>query len=425
MRAELMKVDRGAVLAVLLSAGPLAVLAHGILNAGSVFTGLLMVGSTAMLFLLGDWRRFTFGICDVAFVLLVLCIAMNVSVFGAGSDWKEFSLLIVSLMAYPAVRAIPSGLLTRDFIATTGTIVAVGAAATAAALVNQWYHPHGKPFVFGYFDAAATQFSFVLGLLVIALASFATTARRALAISAAIALPVAIFAASMVRFTLVATVVGLAISAFLAPRNERKFVAIVLSAFLVCVVAGTASRSSTTAILLRHAGVISTSIPTDAAGPFTKQPAELVQAPQWRCEGVDQYNSIEIRKHLYWESLGALWRAGLGGNGLDSFAKASCTGATVHNTFLQTAIDFGWVAGIALIGLVLIIGSLLWVPARHGREARFLLVSLVFVVAICLAHGRISRDGPLFLFLGGAAARLSMARRIKPADDLVPLRGFT
>src|SRR5262245_48976251 len=104
----LTKVDRGAVLAVLLSAGPLAVLAHGILNADYVFTGLLMVGATATLFLLGDWRRFTFNICDVAFGLLVLCIAMNVSAFGARADWKEFALLIVSLMAYPAARAIPS-----------------------------------------------------------------------------------------------------------------------------------------------------------------------------------------------------------------------------------------------------------------------------------------------------------------------------
>ena len=410
----MVNVDRGGVvLAVLLSIGPIAVLAHGLLNAGSIFTGLLMIGATAALYLLGEWRSFSFGVCDAAFALLVFCIVLSFGVHGIGPDRKEFYLLILSLAAYPAARAIPGGLLSRGFILTTGAIVAAGTGATAVALAAQWTHPHGKPFVFGYFDAAPAQFTFVMGFLVIALACFATTAKRALIISSVIALPAVIFATSMVRFAFVAILAGLTVCALVAPRKERKFVVIIICVIVSCVAAGNLARSGTSAIFLYYAGVVSTPPGTDALGPYTKQPAELAPASQWQCKGIDQSDSIAIRKHLYSEAFSALVVAGLSGNGFDSFIRQSCTGASVHNSVLQTAIEFGWIAGAVFLALVTLSWVLMWGAAKSDAEARFILAGLTFVMAMSMVHGRISQDGPLFLFLGYAVARLSAERKVE------------
>ena len=269
------KLYRGTIFVVFLATGPLAVLAHGLFNAGSVFTGSLIAGSTVTLLLMGDWRSFSFDVCDALFALLVFCIALSVVAHGIGPDRKEFYLLVLSLAAYLAARTIPHSLLNRGFFLTAGAIVTAGAVATAIALATQWNHPHGKPFVFGYFSAAPAQFTFVLGFLVISLATFATTAKRALVISSVIALPAMIFAASMVRFAFVAIVAGLAVVAVATPRKERKFVAIIICAIIACVAAGTLARWNTAAIFLHYAGVVSTPPGTDALGPYTKSQRSL------------------------------------------------------------------------------------------------------------------------------------------------------
>ncbi|WP_130576963.1 O-antigen ligase family protein [Bradyrhizobium sp. Leo170] len=426
--------------AILLSAGPIAVLAHGFAGTGSTITGLLMAAPIAALLLLARWREFRPDICDVLFVLFCCGIALSFAVNGVAAP-KEAALLGLSLATYPAVRVSSRcGQVPQAFVVVTGAIVAVGAVVTLVALLGQWNDHHGKPLVFDEYDAAPAQFTTALGLLLLALACTELNWRRTAWISILAAVPLAIFAASMVRYSFIVIVVALLAAMLVAKAGQRKFIAVIVCVTIASVALGAVVRSSTT---LRFAKLAEAALGFQVAEPGNDEspappvspPASALPAPaasgrvateaappvpapppsQASCPSIDPDNSIIIRQQLYKDAFALLPEAGLTGLGLDGFPQRSCLkGFQVHNSILQAIIEFGWPAGIFLILLLYhAMGTRMFSLARINREARFVLCSLVFTLMLSMAHGRISRDLALFLFLGYAAKLRSSALDIE------------
>lgn len=422
--------------AILLSAGPIAVLAHGFAGAGSRITALLMAGPIALLFLLARWREFRPDICDVLFVLFCCCIALSFAVNGVTAP-KEAALLGLSLAAYPAVRVSSRcGQVPQAFVVITGAVVAIGAVVTLEALLGQWNDHHGKPLVFDEYDAAPAQFTISLGFLLLALACSELNWRRTAWISMLSAVPVAIFAASIVRYSFVVIVVTLLAAMMATKPGQRKFIAVIVCATIVSVALGAVVRSSTTLRFVRHAEVAlgfevampseqESPVPPPASAPpaapaasgsvATEAAPPAPALPQASCPSIDLDNSIIIRQQLYKDAFALLPEAGLTGLGLDGFTQRSCLkGFQVHNSILQVIIEIGWPAGVFLILMLYhTMGARMFSLARINREARFVLCGLVFTLMLSVAHGRISRDMALFLFLGYAAKLRSSALDIE------------
>jgi hypothetical protein len=439
--------------AILLSVGPIAVLAHGFAGTGSTMTGLLMAAPIAGLLLLARWREFTPDLCDLLFALFCFGIALSFAVNGVAAP-REAALLGLSLAAYPAARLGPrQGAISTGFIVVTGAVVAVGAIVTVIALAGQWNDHHGKPLVFGEYDAAPAQFTITLGFLVLALASTELNWRRTAWISILAGVPTAIFAASIVRYSFIVIAVALIVAIAAARPRQRKFIAVILCATIVSVAIGATVRSSTTLRFAKLAEAALSSPPgvsgsSESAAPTTPvlPPASAVPAPaasspapaasggvaaqaaprastaphattppQTSCPSIDLDNSIIIRQQLYKDAFALLPQAGLTGLGLDGFPERSCLkGYQVHNSILQVIIEFGWLAGAFLILMIYhTTGRRMFSLARINGEARFVLCSLVFTLMLSMAHGRISRDITLFLFLGYAARLRSSALDIE------------
>ena len=437
--------------AILLSVGPIAVLAHGLAGTGSAITGLLMAVPIVGLLLLARWREFTPDLCDLLFVLFCFGIALSFAVNGVAAP-REAVLLGLSLAAYPAARLGPRhGAISTGFVVVTSAVVAVGAIVTVIALAGQWNDHHGKPLVFGEYDAAPAQFTITLGFLVLALASTELNWRRTAWISILAGIPTAIFAASIVRYSFIVIVVALIVAIVAARPRQRKFIAVILCATIVAVAVGATVRSSTTlrfAKLAEAALGSQPAVPSPPAVPNNNEPpaapvpppvsavpapaasspapaasgsavAEATQPPpapaQASCPSIDLDNSIIIRQQLYKDAFALLPEAGLAGLGLDGFTTRSCLkGYQVHNSILQVIIEFGWLAGVFLILMLYhTTGRRMFSLARINGEARFVLCSLVFTLMLSMAHGRISRDITLFLFLGYAARLRSSALDIE------------
>jgi O-antigen ligase/polysaccharide polymerase Wzy-like membrane protein len=433
--------------AILLSVGPIAVLAHGLAGTGPTVTGLLMAVPIAGLLLLARWREFTPDLCDLLFVLFCFGIALSFAVNGVTAP-KEAVLLALSLAAYPAARLGPrQGAISTGFVIVAGAVVAVGAIVTVVALAGQWNDHHGKPLVFGEYDAAPAQFTITLGFLVLALASTELNWRRTAWISMLAAVPTAIFAASIVRYSFIVIAVALLVAIVAARPRQRKFIAVILCATIVSVAVGATVRSSTTLRFAKLAEAALSSPPavpssnelpvpaTPVPPPVSAAPAPAASSPapaasgsvatqvappaptppQTSCPSIDLDNSIIIRQQLYKDAFALLPEAGLTGLGLDGFPARSCLkGYQVHNSILQVIIEFGWLAGVFLILMLYhTTGRRMFSLARINGEARFVLCSLVFTLMLSMAHGRISRDMTLFLFLGYAARLRSSALDIE------------
>ena len=75
----------------------------------------------------------------------------------------------------------------------------------------------------------------------------------------------------------------------------------------------------------------------------------------------------------------------------------------VHNSLLQTIVEFGWLAGAILSMLFLLALRAARRASRSSQEAKFVLCGLFFVICMTMAHGHVSYDALLFLFLGYSA----------------------
>ncbi|WP_454628666.1 O-antigen ligase family protein [Bradyrhizobium cenepequi] len=395
-----------ALLASVISTGPIAVLAHGLFGTGSTFTGLLMVITTGSLLVLGCWREFEPNLCDVLFGLFAACVAVSFVINGIGPNRNEVYLFVISVAAFPAARALPKNTLSPTFLVGLAVITALGTITTSFYLVEQWHDNHGKPLLFGKYDAAPTQFTMLLGLLIIALACAELRWRRSLLIVALTSLPAMVFSASIVRFSFGAILVALTIVFLLS--KQRKQVVVIACGLLVSITVGATIRSGTTFKFLDHAVNVIAERPI-AERPETDAKPTIAAPTNFECPPIDLDNSIAIRKQLYADAFRILPDSGLFGIGLDNFTRHSCVKDTeAHNSILQAAIEFGWPAGAALVLLVFsVVRRKLPALAEIDTEARFVLCGLVFALMLSVAHGRISRDGTLFLFLGYAANLLS------------------
>jgi hypothetical protein len=189
---------RWALMALVISTGPIMVLSHGLLGTGSVFTGIFIALSTASLVATGRWKT-RLNICDLAFALFVLSIVISSILNGKSDETKEYGLLILSLAAYPAGRFFSAGTVRPTFLWITAIIVFLGAAVTLYALF-QYVQSYGKAWVFGRFEAAPAQFLTSLAFLLFGLIALGLDAARTRMVLALTVLPAAIFAAAMVRF---------------------------------------------------------------------------------------------------------------------------------------------------------------------------------------------------------------------------------
>ena len=402
-----MLLDRSTWLGLVLAAGPLAVLAHGALDAGSLVTGLLLAIPIATLLVLGDWRTFSPTRCDVLFGIFVACTAISVAWNGIGAK-KEFCLLLLTLAAYPAARLNGGHFRPmRGFLIVAGVVVAAGTLATIPALLAQW-SDHGKPLVFDQFDAAPAQFMTLLGFILVVLANGNASPRNALLASLLLAIPVAVFAASVVRYTILALLVTLAVGIILSPPSRRRLSAVILVIVTAATVAGALARHKITATFATQlAAAVEIEQPeSPKVGAGTAVGRSTAPAAELDCPPIDMNNSVAIRRQLHRDAFRLLPEAGLFGLGLDRFIGRGCVPDTeVHNTFLQAAIEFGWIAGVSLVLLTFSVGDARMRQfARTSPEIRIALCGLVFTILLTLAHGRVSRDIALFLFVGYAAA---------------------
>jgi O-Antigen ligase len=412
---------RWALLALVISTGPIMVLSHGLLGTGSVFTGIFIALSTASLVATGRWKTVP-NICDLTFALFVLSIVISSILNGKSDDSKEYGLLILSLAAYPAGRFFSAGMVRPTFLWTTAMIVFLGAAVTLYALF-QYAQSYGKVWVFGRFEAAPAQFLSSLAFLLFGLMALGLDAARTRMVLALTVPPAAIFAAAMVRFTFVAMAASVLVAIVIAPGKERKYLALILVGVIGAVALGLSSRPQTSArfiayseALLPHSEV---SAPTPTSPAATTQlPHSVVSAPtpsspaattQPGCPPREDFNTIIIRQQLLLDAIRILPDAGLFGVGLGGFKARSCVEATeVHNTTVQSFVEFGWIGGLCFAALVIL--ACVGLPWRAPNpEARFVIYGFAFTALTTLGHGNLSTDALLFLFMGQAARLQSAA----------------
>lgn len=400
--------DRSALLAVALSTGPLSVLAHGLIGAGRAFTAALLVGSATLLAVFGRWRKFRFSALDVAFALFACAVVASFWWNGYGGDRKELYLLAISIASYPAARGLAGSMPGRGFVIASALIVVLGSVATLAALIAQW-DASGKPFVFGIYETAPAQFMSTLVFLMIALACTKYGALRAATVSAVLAVPLVIFAASMVRSTFIGAAAAIAVAMWRSGSGkQRRKATMILASLLIALALGLAIRSD---VSVRYIGFAAATLTGRPDSDFVRETTDPTRKTYRMTQAVDgcpeifSQNTLAIRKQLYVDALSLLPAAGLFGIGMDRFTERSCIiGHGVHNTILQVAIELGWPAAVLLVAMIIASLAFLWPMARSDQEMRFVLCGLIFVVVMSMGHGRISREGALFLFLGYAAA---------------------
>ena len=385
----------GVVLAILLAPQSVLLLCFGLTGSSgnSVFTGMLLATVTGAIALLCFRRNLDLLPTDYLFAALLLCIVSSFLLNGSTSDAREYALLAVSLAAYPACRLISRADMVSGrwpFIWFTGIVALLGTIVTAVALAQQWHDQHGKPYVFGE-DAGATYFLGSLCFFIIALiTSGRLTPRRTALISLLIFLPAAVFAASLVRFTFLALAGTLGLAVILSKAGQRKYVIAVGFAVFFAIVAGLAARYDKT-------GLYADYMFEQSYGDYDpdKPPSCYLK--------LNLRNSIAIRKALVQDAVFLIPRSGWIGTGLDSFMKFSCIRLTeVHNSILQATVEFGWLGGPLLLLVIVFATGAIFPLAMRDDAARFALCGLAFAVLLCLAHGRVSRDGVLFALLGCA-----------------------
>jgi O-antigen ligase len=398
----------GGALAFLLSATAILVLTYGLIGiSGSpLFTAAYFAACEAAVFLIAV-RRINLLPADYLFGAFILCIFVSSVLNGRTTDVKGMALLSLAVAAYPACRCVRTsslGDVRTGFMSVTTTVAIVGAVVTLLAIIDQWPVPRGKPIILG-FDAT-TNFLSALGFVILVVATERLTRRRAAIFFALVLLPVAIFAASMVRFTFVAIICALLLEAFLSAGRQRLHVVIIIVGVLASVAVGLAVRYDTTRVLMDYAVE---KIETTPARPSTL--AHGIVPPSCNL-GVNQRNSVSIRKALYQDAFYMIPKAGLFGFGIDSFLSLTCViGHQVHNSFLQATIEFGWLGGLSL-ALLIVAASIRLLPlARQDAGARFVLCAIAYVTLMSMAHGRTSHDPWLFGLIGLAVGLTDLGRK--------------
>ena len=395
----------GAALAVLISHNAYLILGFGFFGSqgNSVVTGALLFGLLLLLFLSSFRASFRIQLPDSIFAGFVITAMASLFLNSEETiSTKEHLLLVASLAGYIACRpmlAQDAAVVRSAFERITAVIVLVGTVFTAAEIFSQWDGPPGKPFVFG-FNAAGTYFMAALGFLVIALVTVdEPRPKRTAVICALIFLPTVVFAAAMVRFTFLALAGSLFVAMIFSGSGKRWHIAAVGFTIFLAVAIGLSARYETAKLYTSY--ILERTVEMRASGTASRR-AGGTEAPSCRL-AVNTRNSIAIRQALARDAIHLIPTAGLVGTGLDSFMSYSCIKAhEVHISVLQAAVEFGWLGGIFWVLLIGLAVYRLAPIAQQTGVARFILCSLVFAILLSFAHGRISRDGPLFALLGCA-----------------------
>ncbi|MBR0787773.1 O-antigen ligase family protein [Bradyrhizobium manausense] len=360
-----------AVLAIFLSAGPLTVLSHGVLGLGAIATGLLMVLSLGLL--LVPNVAVEIDVADLTFAVLLGTIIVSTLINGITADPREYALLSLSLLAFPAGRFFADREPDRGFLCVIGAIAIVGTTVTVPALIDHYNHPHSKPLVFGEYDAAPGQFMGCVCLMLFASLGATNLSRRERLSSLLVVLACSVvFAISQVRSAFLALGATMLVMAVLQPRLRRYALAL-LGALAVVIVLGLALRPS----------------------------LSLIYIHQLTMPGVcgEIYNSIGMRRQIFADVF-ALFPPAPFGIGLDAFKNHTCiAGAHPHNSILQATIEFGWIGGGALVVMTAMAG---WRLLRRSLDATFVVCLFVFELVLSQFHGWLSRDGVMFFTLGYA-----------------------
>jgi hypothetical protein len=90
------------------------------------------------------------------------------------------------------------------------------------------------------------------------------------------------------------------------------------------------------------------------------------------------------------------------------------------NANLQALIELGWIAGGALALLMAATALRLVRLARQNPAAAFLLCALAYASALSMVHGRLSRQGELFLLLGASVGILASYRHARQDSQPAP-----
>ncbi|QHO78264.1 hypothetical protein ACH79_42455 [Bradyrhizobium sp. CCBAU 051011] len=399
----------GVVLASLLSANAIFVLIYSAagVTGNSILTGGFFVVCEVCLLSIAYRRDIEMSSADWFFAAFLVSIIGSLIINGDTAPTKNWVILAVSLASYVCCRFVRSehlACLKTTYLWIASPIVAIGTVITAYFLILQWNDPHGKPLVFG-FDAA-TNFLGAFGFLLIALVTTPLTPRRRVVLTALLFLPVAIFAAAMVRFYFVAIVVALLLAAVLSSGRQRVYIAIIIATVLAGSTVGLLARFDTAKVLMTYATQeteISTIQKTVASTQQKHNQTEMVEKivlPSCNLD-LDLNNSVAIRKALLRDAFYIIPSAGLFGLGLDSFLTLSCIkGTEVHNTILQSAIEFGWLGALSLLMLIGVAGYRLLPLSKKDDGARFVFCSLAYVTIVSMAHGRVSHDLLLFALIG-------------------------
>jgi len=376
-------IDHSLLVGVILSASAIIILANGVLgtNGAPGLTAAFLFLPTFALICVGDYAGFSFGVFDALYVVFAACVAASTVVNGFS---REAALVGLCLLNYPAGRVIQLGSSYRSFMLVTGVVALVGLTVTTPALIQQW-SDIGRPFVFG-FAHAQTVFLALVGFMAIAV----VTVEPSRLATIVIALSAAIYAASMIRFVFVAIVVALF---FAMLRKNRRPVVVMVAAVCLAAAVGFAARYTSAKVFLVER--ISEVVAAPVAGP--DGPEVLVD------DCMRENNSIKLRTRAISDAMAALPPSGLFGRGIGSLREITCAKIEPHNSFVQTAVEFGWIAGVVLILMATIPIVRLLRLAPWSTEACFVLCCLIYVVALATCYGHVTNDGPLFLFLGYAA----------------------
>jgi O-Antigen ligase len=376
-------IDHSLLVGVILSASAIIILANGVLgtNGAPGLTAAFLFLPTFALICVGDYAGFSFGVFDALYVVFAACVAASTVVNGFS---REAALVGLCLLNYPAGRVIQLGSSYRSFMLVTGLVALVGLTVTTPALIQQW-SDIGRPFVFG-FAHAQTVFLALAGFMAIAV----VTVEPSRLATIVIALSAAIYAASMIRFVFVAIVVALF---FAMLRKNRRPVVVMVAAVCLAAAVGFAARYTSAKVFLVER--ISEVVAAPVAGP--DGPVVLVD------DCMRENNSIKLRTRAISDAMAALPPSGLFGRGIGSLREITCAKIEPHNSFVQTAVEFGWIAGVVLILMATIPIVRLLRLAPWSTEACFVLCCLIYVVALATCYGHVTNDGPLFLFLGYAA----------------------
>jgi hypothetical protein len=430
------------VAALLTSAALIFILGAFGFRGNSVITGGYLLITVVSTFLLGQQKNEGFAVTptDSAFVVLAASVAIASLLHFDKSDYKEYLLLTVdSLFAYIAGRSLSISVLNSIRIRLLQISTPLVAAACVATIPNLIGNIYARPFVFGFFHAA-TVFCIAFGYMVIAYIFSDTEwrSKASLFLFSLIAVATAVFVASTIRFVLLAILLtalfSLACSIYRS-LDIREKVILVIVAMIFGTIVGTFSRYTFVAQMAdqlvstdEFSGIITPGQNVVRLERRTKQASVGLERQTQRssieteippsCNALLHLNnSIEIRRALLRDALFFLPKAGFFGFGLDSFSKMSCfEGYQVHNSVLQAIIEFGWIAGIALIVLVAMpLKQFLLNGIEFDVNLQFLLSCICFATLLSLAYGQFSRELSLFLFLGAFAKASS--RRVNASSE--------